>query len=659
MDIFQQFVEERKAPAVVELPPEPEYLRGQQREIKRCAPPPSEQIAGESLDVSRQKIERAMRDYLMQETPTHALLIPAPPGTGKTWAGVDFAKWAHEYTGRRILYAGPRHDFFIDIMQTSQAQGQPPGMWYEWLPRQKDDDQPERHTCNHAEAVNLWLHKGFEGMDFCSQVCGWDYINRGCPYHAQKRRNEPVIFGQHAHLVLGHPLMTEFACVIGDENPLNSFINEWRVPVKHIHWSDLPYDQPLTEILLSMQRLAQNEARLHGPDLMKVLGAERVADACELFSLPAASSVLAPRIHTDSDADNAPYNLLPILVPMLLREARAALAGTDYPHRIWLSETGLTLLNRHHVNEQAPSHIVWFDATGRAGLYEALLGRPVETVDVRPALTGKVFQVVDRANGKASLIDAKSQQTHRANQVKAQVEEICRGYERPAVITYQALEGIFDQDTLHFYGSRGSNQMQECDVLVVVGTPQPPKFQIEKTAKALNPTRMRPFDTTWYTTDRRYAHIDENGDGWAYPVSVYADPELNELLWQYREAEIIQAAHRARILFRDVPVYLLTNVPIDELPPVKLLTIRELMGAPVGVDVFKWGEVVRVAESLCEEQGFVTVSDFTERFGISKPTALKYMDELMAAGDWEQAIVKSRGGRPPKAMRRRDFSKTL
>lgn len=642
------------------MPPEPEYLRGQQREVKRVAPPPRDLIEGEPLDVSRQKIDDAMRAYMMQESPNHMLLVPAPPGTGKTWAGVAFARWAHEATGRRVMYAGPRHDFYLDILQTAIAQQQDVDQWYEWLPRRTDEEEPYRHTCNHTEAISLWMHKGFEGMDFCSQVCGWDYINRGCAYHAQKRKDEPLIYGQHAHVALGHPLAAQFACVIGDENPLNAFINEWRIPPRHIYWSDLPLDQPLTELLHTMQKLSENGARLHGPDLVKMLDIDQVIAACELFHLPAASAVLAPKISNDDGAERAPYNLLPLLVPMLLREAQAAKTGGDYPHRIWLNENGLTLLSRHHVNEQMPKHIVWFDATGRAGLYQAIFERDVEVVDVRPKLTGKIFQVVDRANGKSSFVDAKSQQLdRRVDQVKAQVDRICAEYKRPAVITYQALEDAFEQDTLHFYGSRGSNQMQDCDVLIVVGTPQPPLFQMEKTAKAIWPIRMRPFDTTWYTLDRRYNHVDENGEGWAYPVSVYADPELNEILWQYREAEIIQSAHRARILFRDVPVYLLTNVPVDELPPTQLLTIRELMGAPVGVDVFKWNEVVRFSTELETSQGFVTVGDFTEHFGVSKPTALKYMDELIAGGDWEQAIVKSRGGRPPKAMRRRDFSKTL
>jgi hypothetical protein len=624
--------------------------------MRSCAPPEFAHTVGESLCVTRQKIRDAMRAYMQIEDPTFALLIPAPPGSGKTWAGVEHAWWIHQQMQRRVFYAGPRHDFFTDIAICAAEQQQPPGNWYEWLPRQRDDDHAAKHTCNHAEAINLWLHKNFAGMDFCSQVCGWDYVNRGCPYHAQKKRMEPIIYGQHAHIPLGHPLAHEFACVIGDENPLTTFVHEWRIPTKHIHWSALPVDEPLTHLLWDMQRICENGARLQGFDLMKMFGSERVLHACKNFIMPVDAAVLAPVIRDDQDAERAPYNLLPTLMPILLREAEASLTSTDYPSRLWLTEHGLTILTRRHVNEQFPKHMIWFDATGRRGLYEAILECDVEVVDVRPQLTGKIFQVTDRANGKSTLIRQDGAPHHaRMAQTKAQVEKIAGQYQNPAIVTYQGIEGEFSgQDTLHFYGARGSNQMQECDALIVVGTPQPPLYQIEKIAKSLWPTRMRPFDTRRYMRDRAYRYVDKEGNGWSYPVSVFADEELNELLWQYREAEIIQAAHRARILFRDVPVYLLSNIPIDELPPTELLTIREVMGAPVGVDVFLWERLIEFVNKLANQNGLVASSDLIEKFGISKPTALKYMDMLIDSGDWEPAIIRQKAeGRSPRALKKR------
>ena len=649
-DILRQFVADLEL-AETPAPVEPTNLFGLQRALAECEPPNMERVRGQSIDQARQAIAQAMRDYAMIEHPEHMLLIPAPPGTGKTWAGVDFAHWQFERTGRRGFYAGPRHDFMADILQAAEKQDRDTGQWYEWLSRKNDDDDEARHTCKHEEPINTWMRRGYKGMDFCSKICGWEYINNGCPYHKQKKRPEPLIFGQHAHVTLGHPLMHEFNIIIGDENPMSTFVKETHIPAKWILPPDAPFDQPLTEILNEMRRLCDNGTRLHGPDLMKALGPHRVIDACQRFVMPVGGAVFTPNIRKPEEAENVTWNYLAEFVPMLEMEAMATAAEVDFLHRIYLSETGLEFLTRQHINEQAPEHIIWFDATGRPELYEALFERPVQVADVRPELTGRIFQVIDRANGKGSLIDQKQNQTHRVPQLKAQIDHITRNFKNPGIITFQALTEEFEEQTGHFYGSRGTNAFEACDVLIVAGTPQPPLFQIEKQAKSIWRKRMRPFDPTWYALPRPFMY-EANGKGFAYPVSMYADPELNAILWQYREAEIIQAAHRARILFRDVPVYLMTNIPIDELPPFKLLSIRELMGAPEGVDVFLWSDVLKWADEQFARFGAIVTSDFVNKFGINKRTALKYMDELVQGGGWELAIVKSTGGRPPKAIRK-------
>lgn len=651
-DILRDFVATLAEPPEPPTPEEPKHIFGLQRALSECDPPDLTRVRGQSIEQARQVIAKAMREYALIEHPEHILLIPAPPGTGKTWAGVDFAHWQFERTNRRVFYAGPRHDFFADILGAAQGQGHDTGQWYEWLSRKTDDENALNHTCNHADNINTWMRRGYKGLDFCSKVCHWDYINNGCPYHKQKQRPEPLIFGQHAHVTLGHSMSDDFSIVIGDENPMGTFIKETRIPSKWILPPNAPYDEPLTEILNEMRRLCDNGARLHGPDLMKMIGPHRIIDACQRFVMPVGAAVMTPSIHEASEAENVPWNYLPEFVPMLEMEAMATAAEVEFLHRIYLSETGLEFLSRQYVNEQMPEHIIWFDATGKADLYEALFGRPVQVADVRPELTGRVFQVIDRANGKSSLIDQNKEQTHRVSQMKAQIEHITRNYQNPGIITFKALADIFDKiQTGHFYGNRGTNAFENCDVLVVAGTPQPPLFQIERLAKSIWRKRMRPFDPTWYAQPRRFMYED-NGQGYAYPVSMYADPELNAILWQYREAEIIQAAHRLRILRYDKPVYLLTNIPIDELPPFKLLTIRDLMDAPEGVDVFLWSNVLDWADEQFNKFEAVTTSDFVNKFGINKRTALKYMDALVEGGDWELAIVKSTGGRPPKAIRR-------
>lgn len=663
-DILSAFVEKLKA-VPSELGPdafadEPDVAAGRPRALKRVSPPAPDTRAVQPLAAFRKTVADAMRRYMLEPEPDYMLLIPAPPGSGKTWAGVNFAHWLHELTARRVLYAGPRHDFYTDVVQAATAQGNDARLWYEWLPRQSADDaHGADETCKHVGPINTWMHRGYEAMDFCERVCHWDYI-KVCPYHAQKARAEPLIFGQHAHVVLGHPLANQFAAVVGDEMPLSAFVHEWDIPARWIMPAGLALEEPLAEILNTMRRLCENDMTLHGAPLIYALGdPQSVIDACKLAQLPATAVVLPPTIYSAEQAAQQPFFHLPALLRLLQREAEAVQCGIeDFPDRIWLRPQGLTLLLRRSVNEQMPKHMIWFDATGTPDIYAALFERQVQTIDATPKLAGRIYQVTDRANGKRTMQAHNGTQSRYAHELGAQIKAVCEREQaqKPAVITFSALEEQLEVDTAHFYGSRGTNQFQDCDVPIVAGTPLPPLFQIEKYAKAIWHERMEPFNKTWLPIDRRYNYRDENGNGWAYPTSIFADYELNAVLWQYREAEIIQAAHRARILFRDVPVYLLTNIPIDELPPTDLLTIRELMDAPTGVHVFGWQAVLETAERLDQERGGITVADLMTELKVSKPTANKYRDLLMAHHGW--VLTQEKRGRKGRGRRASVMTKT-
>ncbi len=194
----------------------PEFI---ERRLKPCAPPDLVSSFG-SIDEAREMIRTSIRAYLEDPAPAGMLLIRALPGTGKTTAAAAIVDELAQ-SGYRVAYAGPRHDFFTDVVEKSSH----PHLWYEWLPRQMADEEAEKsETCRYAEQINAWMVRGYEGMGFCSGVCGWDYVNKSCPYHAQKRRAEPVIYVQHQHVSLGHPL--QFDVLFGDESPISAFLHE-------------------------------------------------------------------------------------------------------------------------------------------------------------------------------------------------------------------------------------------------------------------------------------------------------------------------------------------------------------------------------------------------------------------------------------------------
>lgn len=314
-------------------------------------------------------------------------------------------------------------------------------------------------------------------------------------------------------------------------------------------------------------------------------------------------------------------------------------------------------------NDQLPPHVIWLDATGDEHLYRELFHRPVEVVDVSPRLAGRVVVVSDRTNGQSDLTQTvKGEQTltHRVTQSLAVVQSIIarEGHTHPGFVTYQSVLGheFFDgKTTLHFYAARGTNRLEQVDALFVIGAPMPPRAGLPVLASQIFFDRMQAFDTPWSAKWLQYNHIAADGLGREYPAGGYwGDPDMEAVLWQLREAEILQAVHRARILHRSVTVYLFSNLPIPQLPVAQIVTMRELMDAPVGVDMLKWQKVRQFAEA----HDVVTQREIISMCNISENTAAIYFDALVETGEWELAAKKvNKTGRPVKAISRKpEFS---
>lgn len=653
INLFDEHIRRQsETPPEIEAHPAPEapaYLFGNQRVLSRCAPPPQTNELPVDIQMFRKSVQDAMRAYYRTPEPNYMLLVPSPAGSGKSTQGAEMAHYVAERTeNQRVFYAGPRHDFFIDMVTTVTARGKDPTMWLEWQPRQEDKEYPNRHTCHWAEEINTWLGKGYDGMSFCQQVCGYEYVNKECKYHRQKDKPHPIIYGQHAHLFLGHPLTGSFSIIIGDELPLGSVVNEWQILAGSILLHDMDPEEPMSELIAKLATLPERKQRVSGPTLIAALGgAQHVIETIDEFGTDLTpENVIAPFLPRGdgAKAGSVPTNYLPTLLPILRREAVAAAESEKYVERIYLDEHGMKILTRNHINgEMANKHLVWFDATGTADLYREIFERDVKVVDAKPKIAGRIFQVTDRGNGKSSLMKydestGEHQPTTKADQISAQIFHIIEKEEAQnyAVGTFKDVLEIMGLDGTHFYGSRGTNAFEETDVFVVAGTPMPPIFQIEKIAKCLWPERMTPFDTAFVLQDRPYNYVDpDDGGGWQYPVSVFADRALNIILWQSREAEIIQIAHRSRMLLRpEAKVYLLTNIPIDELPPTRLLSIADLMDAPQGVNVFTWSDTYKRLENYANEHGAMTLKQIQEVAEVTAPTAMKYRDILTEKYGW-------------------------
>ena len=270
-------------------------------------------------------------------------------------------------------------------------------------------------------------------------------------------------------------------------------------------------------------------------------------------------------------------------------------------------------------------------------MYKQLFGMPVKIVRPNVRMAGTVYQVYDSLNNRTALKDSEA----KVERLKKQVARIktTHPYQRPAVITYKAQRELFEADG-HFGAERGTNRLADRDALIVIGTPQPPQPQIVEIAAMIYHDRLRPFNTTWSTRDEPYQGQMVRYSGF------WDEPDLQVVLEQLREAELVQTLHRARPLRRQVDVWLLTNIPLRNIPT-QLKEVRELFGAPAGVDPYGWPDFIEWARRWIDSHDMIVATDIAERLGVSAPTSRMYLYSL--AGQLELPVTKvPAAGRGPQ-----------
>src|SRR5262249_3322605 len=141
-------------------------------------------------------------------------------------------------------------------------------------------------------------------------------------------------------------------------------------------------------------------------------------------------------------------------------------------------------------------------------------------------------------------------------------------------------------DIAHFGGIRGTNDFEGHDAVIIVGREQPSVRDAERRAMAIWYDTRRPIHSipadkkgnVQYTeTHRSYRRRD--GSRQLARVKVHPDRRVQAVVEQIREAEMVQAIDRLRLIHtqREKTVYILCNIPLD-LPVDQLVTWRELAG---------------------------------------------------------------------------------
>jgi len=570
------------------------------------------------VDVVRKQILSTLHDYANNKK-TFRLLVGAPAGIGKSHQGIQFVQ-ERAALGERWLWAAQNHAMFEDLSGHSNFDA---SLWYHWQPM--DGEINGDPACRYPGAQRAWTDRGYKSWNLCRQLCGRKNYKdpseipymETCPFRTQGIRRWPIVFAMHQHLFTGIDA-GKFDGIVIDESFISLIAREKYIPGDQLKQG---------EINLAVIRLANKlievwgEIRsgtrpgyVAGKALLDAVG-DIYPDAAlqlqELDEAPelrgAAKHYRNPPVWEPGQVQSLQTIYMDDLVAALYPEYTAWSRGKEYwAERVWMDKDGLHYVTPAQLWPDLPRKVIVLDATGRAGFYQYALGGQVE--EYRPGVerVGKIYQVAGRQNGKSVAIertpakDPKTKSQKYDTELSQYAQEfvrvareltVMRGYKNIAVITFQQAEKMIaeamnlpPERVMHFYKLRGRNDLQEVDAMFIYGTPSPQERTVTNIMLALEPGRIDPI----YEIDDRGRHrplyvprqhefrLSDTGlqtwqaargqqyHGAARMVGSYRDPMAAAIQAQLREAELLQAIYRARLITNPADVWVFSSIPTDE-----------------------------------------------------------------------------------------------
>lgn len=654
------------------------------------APPPSI-----SIDEARTQLADTLREYLSGDD-ERILLVSAPAGLGKTHTVITVAQEMAEY-GYRIGLFMDRHDMYGDLQEFPHFDD---GEWYHWLSLHHDNPEaPDETMCVLHREAKAWISRGYPLIKMCQALCAPSGYMGQCAYRAQAQRPERIIAGVHEHSVSGMSIR-DYRAVIVDEMPLRAFMKQRHIPKNHIPLSGVigPVAQ-LTNLLKALSDGAGTGKSIRAKRLLDIIGPV-LADVYALDEMEHGLgnwSPAIPDLHAASEAYEADYWYLQDLLLLLTAEYTAWKNGwDDWLSRVIVTQSGLTLLGRAQPWKKLPQRLVILDATGNSEIYRLLFGRDV--IEWKPSVrrAGKFYQIADRLNGLTQLTDTERYEAeaedgedddntviktrrvpnHLAVTTLEYITALTRqrGYVNPGVVTHKALRPMFEQAgfaAAHFYGQRGTNQLEDCDAIFVLGCPSPSNQAIINTFASLNPDELTPFSPktdeqtgriTPVRTAREVCYPYENAHGLSPHRMVsgfWWFPALQDTYNLFRENELYQAIHRGRVLSGKKDVWLLTTIQVPGERLDRLYeTADKAMNCP---DTISWQHWLKIMAWMNQAgpDDVLTYDILSELTGVGYAWASrnKWLEKIRKTnpGDWEIVGLRvSSRGRKKQALRRHE-----
>ena len=333
-------------------------------------------------------------------------------------------------------------------------------------------------------------------------------------------------------------------------------------------------------------------------------------------------------IHSEfDDKDGVPLNFQSDLVTVLDRELRNY-DEDGYNSSIYFDVAEGIRLNIKN-DLAVPSHtpLICLDGQGDPKLLEMLTGRTFEEWSYDKLPDTSIVQLVDGAYGVTSLWNSKTKAPKFSLEklldtiVFPKVEE---NPEECLIVTWKViadyLKTLQDKGELsgavgieHYGNLRGSNEYEDRETVILLGTPNINTDQLEEQVNALFVGGDR-VNMDTHRVWEQYDYRDINGKGYEVQVRRYQDERVERMARIYRESEMVQAAHRVRPVVNsgNREIIILSNIPIPQLAPTHLTSAEELAKSsmpinPTSIKTYKalLREATRISKDIMLEFGYI------------------------------------------------------
>ena len=490
------------------------------------------------------------------------LVVAAPPGVGKSRLAASLGASTTQPVGNfNVAWVAQRHDM-VDSVEDLQ--------YYRHIQActEQNCSAHGMHTSLAMKGYNSWsLHSKHTNSTGAKDLCDF-----ACQFFEQGS----AVY-QQAHIGSAYPAQHE--AIILDEIDTSSWLPEREVTLTKLHDTLVQYEpnSPADSFLRMLQGLltdcAQSHTPLYGKALFDALNEKlhgKLPETLGILDSNAYNRNARPYVEldpNDPEEEGRIQNLAPVLMPHLLRAFMSELVrwqhgqewnsclrvgashGTEY--RLYITEPLQFVPDKEgHVPP-----VVLLDATADEEVHSRLFGRKINIAraDIGPApgtqhiavrtgkRYGKTSLTTKRKDGKPNrdLQRAIAEVRYQLNKLDPDGEQIRA--ESVGIISFMGcVDAIGEALNIpehrrgHYWGIRGSNHLEDCSILLLVGTPTLRPDELLRQARAL------------YRDDPEL--IKETSPQEYKETGRHTDPRLQHFTQYTANAELTQAAHRSRAI---------------------------------------------------------------------------------------------------------------